>query len=289
MAYHPAIPEIEMEVDSSVETVITVALEGYDCWRVERPPPADRKEWPKIGEHTNTAGFDTLIKQLQAIFRGNMYPYSPARESSSCSISHPLPPARSFSTLRASQAMTAATHQHRDPLTRPGPTRGFCAAPQLHPALGHYLGCVVNGQSASCTWPSLTTGMTSSITSGTRRRTSARRAIEETAWTVCWRRLANLHAMVLAHKDISQSNIMSNAAGQALLIDLGACLTFGGQIDVGGQVAGWNGPGVDNGRSFVQSSAELDELAIEEIRTHRDEELEKKLGQAGVGKGDSIQ
>lgn len=117
MTCHPAIPEIEMgEVDSSARTVITVALESYDCWRVERPPPADRKEWPKIGEHTNTAGFDSLIKQLQAIFRGNMYPYSPARESSSCSISHPLPPARSFSTLRASQAMTAATHQHRAPL-----------------------------------------------------------------------------------------------------------------------------------------------------------------------------
>lgn len=59
MAYHPAIPEIEMEVDSSVGTVITLALEGYDCWRVERPLPADRKEWPKIGEHTDTAGFNS--------------------------------------------------------------------------------------------------------------------------------------------------------------------------------------------------------------------------------------
>lgn len=120
--------------------------------------------------------------------------------------------------------------------------------------------------------------MTSSIASGTRRRTSSRRAIEETAWTVYWRRLANLHAMVLAHKDISQSNIMSNAAGQTVLIDLGACLPFGGQIDVGGQVADWKGPGVDNGHSFDEWSAELDELAIEEIRTHGDESWKRNLG-----------
>lgn len=80
--------------------------------------------------------------------------------------------------------------------------------------------------------------MTSSIASGTRRRTSSRRAIEETAWTVYWRRLANLHAMVLAHKDISRSNIISNAAGQEILMNPDSRLPFGALIDVGGQVAG---------------------------------------------------
>ncbi|OAA55110.1 Protein kinase-like domain protein [Cordyceps fumosorosea ARSEF 2679] len=144
----------------------------------------------------------------------------------------------------------------------------FLATP--HPHLGAYVGCVVHeGRIVRLAFPRYVESLYERVERmrpGTAAAAEERMGPEERR--ACMRAVgaavAHLHRLGYAHNDVSATNIMFDAEGGAVLIDLDSCTPMGEHIKKGGVVGGWRGP-MFSGREFKISSVECDEVSLRYI------------------------
>lgn len=253
--------------------------DGSKAWYDELPLGEDRNDWPLLGYQKDPPGFNKLVKLLSPIPVEKIYPkfpggkltrYKPQQGGDSLYFKAPrLCDYRADGDNELAIRLLNEAEVHERILCSP------------HPNLGSYLGCFVEeGWIVRLVFNKYSKTMSERLQLETQEEFTVQQRIDcmdqiEAAVT-------HLHSLGLAHNDISPSNIMFDNIGQAILIDFDSCAPLCSSLTKGGHTTGWRGPmGSEEGLQFKESSADCDKLAIQEIRKHLTDELEKAEGGSG--------
>ncbi|KAG6041916.1 hypothetical protein E4U41_000405 [Claviceps citrina] len=245
------------------------AYQGSNAWHGRIPLRPHRDDWPRDGPQTDLSKFDELVKLLRPVPKHKIYPTFLPQELTRY---EPEPSAGGGDDGSAVYFKAPKVAHYRGDGSDEIATRLLHEAKMLevirrdpHPNLGGYLGCVEeDGLLTRLVFKRYSKSVQDLLDDDVPEFTPQQRVecmdqVEAGA--------AHLHALGLAHNDISPSNIMFDGR-DAVLIDFDCCAPFGSPLSKGGWVTGWKGPMDGEGQQFKESSAECDRLAIREIRKH---------------------
>lgn len=252
--------------------------DGVNAWCGRLPRAEYREKWPATGLQTDLSRFDDLIKLLHPVLRTDIYPHFPVGK-----LTEFKPHAKDDHTtlyLKGPNLTSYNPSKRDDTLAIRLLQEAYVQEKLLrnpHPNVGSYLGCLVeDGLIVRLAFKRLEETLYELIDSPHTSPESFTFQQRENCMDQVEAAAMHIHSLGLAHNDISPSNIMFSSSGRTILIDMDSCAPLGKPITKGGLVTGWRGPIHGQGREFKNSSIELDELAIQEIRKWLVEDLGQK-------------